>query len=281
MSTATVKAKTSKSTSAVGKKKASPHSEKYVLNCIPSRNTEKDWNDGHALAAGVIRPLTIPTSKDLRASWWPVGDQGSTGSCVGWATADSLLRWHFVKTHKIVDSETMSTRFIWMAAKESDEFSSYPSTFIDSDGTSLKAALDIARKFGSVTSNVLPFDTGKLYKGDAQTFYALAARLKIASYFNLGIKAQSWRIWLATQGPILTRLDVDETWDNATSTKGKLATYKPDTRRGGHAVSIVGYTPSNFIVRNSWGTGWGDKGFAYASDEYALSAFTEAYGISV
>ena len=51
--------------------------------------------------------------------------------------------------------------------------------------------------------------------------------------------------------------------------------------RGGHAVSIVGYTPTHFIIRNSWGTGWGHKGFAYASYEYAADAFHEAYGIVI
>jgi C1A family cysteine protease len=33
-------------------------------------------------------------------------------------------------------------------------------------------------------------------------------------------------------------------------------------------------------VRNSWGTDWGDKGFAYASLAYAQDAFTEAYGVA-
>ena len=57
-----------------------------------------------------------------------------------------------------------------------------------------------------------------------------------------------------------------------TDTKGKLDVYQPETARGGHAIALVGYTPDRFIVRNSWGTGWGDKGFAYASLEYASSA---------
>ena len=34
-------------------------------------------------------------------------------------------------------------------------------------------------------------------------------------------------------------------------------------------------------VRNSWGTGWGDKGFAYAADSYAQPAFTEAFGVTL
>ena len=74
---------------------------------------------------------------------------------------------------------------------------------------------------------------------------------------------------------------MDATWDNAPNTKGKLDVYQPDTTRGGHAVALVGYTPDRFIVRNSWGTGWGDQGFGYASIAYAQAAFTEAYGAAV
>ena len=44
---------------------------------------------------------------------------------------------------------------------------------------------------------------------------------------------------------------------------------------------MVGYTADRFIIRNSWGTGWGDKGFGYASIPYARDAFTEAYGVTV
>jgi C1A family cysteine protease len=264
-----------------------PARVKRVLNVVPSRETEGDWQFEHADAAGLLAaPAAIPKSKDLREAWWPVGDQKSTGSCVGWATADSLLRWHFVKAGRIKQTETLSKRFTWMASKETDEFESAPTTFIENAGTSLKAALDVARKFGAVKENVLPFDSGVLYPGQPETFYALAAQLKIEAYFNLSLNRggslDAWRRWIATKGPILTRLDVDRTWDDATANKGNLDVYKPSTKRGGHAVSLVGYTPDRFIVRNSWGTsGWGDKGFGYASPAYAKEAFTEAYGISV
>jgi C1A family cysteine protease len=48
-------------------------------------------------------------------------------------------------------------------------------------------------------------------------------------------------------------------------------------------VSIVGYTSTGrFILRNSWGTAWGDRGFAYASPSYVAAAFfDESYGVTV
>ena len=255
---------------------------KRILNCNPSRDTQNDWTSATARGAGLLAAPAIPASKDLRESWWMIGNQGATGSCVGWATADGMLRWHFVKAGRLAKTDPLSTRFIWMAAKETDQYVSIPTTFIESDGTSLKAALDIARKLGVVRDAVLPFKSGQLYQGEATTFYAIAAGLKIVSYFNLGRNLPDWRAWIANHGPILTRLDVDATWDNAKTTNGNMDVYQPNTIRGGHAVALVGYTPDRFIVRNSWGTtDWGDKGFGYASVSYAQAAFTEAYGVSV
>lgn len=256
--------------------------QQRILNVLPSEDTEDDWRFEHSVEAGVVEaPASIPTSLDLREDWWKIGNQLSTGSCVGWALADSVLRWHFVQSGEISKNLFLSPRFIWMASKETDEFDDRPTTFIERAGTSLKAALDVARKYGAVPDAALPFDSSKLSQEEPKTFYALAAKLKIASYFNLGDNLTNWKRWLATQGPILTRLDVDVTWDNAEDTDGELLTYYPETGRGGHAVALVGYTSKTFIVRNSWGEAWGKQGFGFASLAYAEAAFTEAYGVTL
>lgn len=247
-----------------------------ILNCLPSPDQADDWTFGAAVLAGVAA-TGLPDAVDLRDdSWWPIGNQGQTGSCVGWATADGLLRYHFSTAGWIAKGDELSVRFTWMASKETDEFTQAPTTFIEPEGTSLKAALDVSRRYGAVLAADLPFG-GALFPGPAKVFYTKAARLKIASYANLGPSLIAWRRWLAGNGPILVRLNVDATWANAWG-RPSLDRYHPETAGGGHAVALVGYTEEGFIVRNSWGKDWGENGYAIASDAYAAAAFTEAYG---
>ena len=251
--------------------------DRRILNRTPSRGQDQDWTHEHAESA--FGALAAPASHDWRSPAWPISDQGDTGSCVGWAAAEGVMRPILARSNKIALSQSMSPRFTWMAAKETDEFRSQATTFVEYEGTSIKAACRICTRFGALRESDLPF-SGKLFRGETDALYAIAARFRAQSYFNLGrAPTESWRRWIFQHGPILIGLDVDQTWDDASS--DILDEFRPDTTRGGHAASIVGYTPSTFIVRNSWGQDWGELGFANVSDRYARAAFTEAYGIIV
>lgn len=235
-----------------------------------------------SFAHAVIAPVPLPPMMDLRAGWWDVGDQDGSGACVGWAIADGPLRWHLVDIGAIAPDDHLSARYLWMASKEMDRTRTPATTFIEKEGTSLKAALDVLRRYGMVKEEVLPFRSGAMYPLDQKTFYAMAAQLKIVSYFNLGLDPDTWKGWLAGHGPIVVRILVDRTFANPDA-QGRLDTFFPGTRReGAHAVTLVGYTHDRFIIRNSWGTViWGDGGFGYASFDYVRAAITEAYGITV
>jgi C1A family cysteine protease len=269
-------------------KKRKPHASAgfadRICNLVPSRDIERDWKFSDALVAGLLTaPAALPPSVDLRKAWWSINNQGSTGSCVGWATADGVLRYHLVKANRLPNNKLLSPRFVWMASKETDEFNTRPETFIEEAGTSLKSAMDVVRKYGCVLDDDLPFNIATLmYPGSENTFYASASTRKAANYTNLLKNTQQWKSWLASTGPILAGLNVDSTWDNAGSTAGKLDVFDPNSIRGGHAICIVGYTADRFIIRNSWGTTWGDKGFGYASAAYINAAFfAESYGITL
>ena len=122
---------------------------------------------------------------DLRGGAWPVRDQGTTGACIGFAAADGVLHWHYRQAGMLAEGERPSPRFIWMANKETDLLTSFPTTFIESAGTQIKLALRVARKYGCVTESTLPM-RGALSSLSTEAFYTRAARYRIASYHNLG-----------------------------------------------------------------------------------------------
>ena len=122
---------------------------------------------------GVSRRPPCPPELDLREAWHEVADQGHTTSCVGWALADSVLRWQLVKSGRLAPDERLSARYVWMASKEFDERIKYPSTFLEEDGTSLKAGLDVVRKWGLPLERELPF-SGNLAHGSPEDFNASA-----------------------------------------------------------------------------------------------------------
>lgn len=258
-----------------------------ILNAVLSQGKETDWTFEKAIEDGLIT-RDYPETLDLREEeWWQVGDQGGTSSCIGWASTDGMLRWHLVKANKINKEDKLSVRYTWMASKETDKFSEYPETFIENSGTPLKAAMEVLRKFGCVHEEVFPFTQGFVSNEyDTDSFYNLAAQLKIKGYYCLQydevFDIDKFKKWLFNVGPVLAMVDLDENfWNPYTDKTTVLKEYDKENQKGGHAVVLVGYTKDHFIIRNSWGTEYGDNGYVYATNEYMQAAFCEAYGITL
>ena len=240
-----------------------------------SRDTKRDFRAADA----PLPDAAAPDSVDLRRDWQPVPNQGRTASCVGWAVAETL-RWHLVEAGRLQRDEPLSPRHIWMSAKETDQREDYPSTFLEEDGTSLKAGLDVVRKHGAVLESELPFK-GRLAAGTPEDFNNSAASRRIVSYFNLGDggpaeRFAAWRRWLAHGGPVLVMLTLDKHMATA-----QLETFDPTSVIGDHAAALFGYGPDHFLLRSSWGPKWGDGGYARMSLDYAAHAVVESYGVIV
>jgi len=249
------------------------------LVAIPDARRSKQTGNDYGFAQANLGEVALPDAVDLRRPWHPVGDQGETASCVGWAIADSCLRWQLVEAGRLDPGQRLSARYVWMSAKETDQREEYPSTFLEYDGTSLKAGLDVVRKWGVPLEEELAWEGG-LATIPPEQFNRSARRRKIMAYFNLqaGDRFVEWRKWLHQNGPVLVLIAQDT---NFRTCSGDLTTFAADTVNGSHAAALYGYTPESFLLRSSWGTDWGDAGYARLGLDYAAQAVIESYGVMV
>jgi len=263
-----------------------------VLNVGPSPARENDHTPDAATTNGHLRAVDPPERVDLRAPWYTVRDQGKTGSCVGWALADSVMWRQLVAARRLPESDRLSPRFMWMAAKEmrarltvdEPEPAWQPTTFLEQGLTDVKSALDVARTFGAALEADVPFEGG-LYRGEIERFYRAAEERRITHYYRLDPEDDPpaacflhWRRWIAQHGPVLVVLTVDGTF---IAGPPLLGAYDAATASFNHAAALVGYTPNGFLIRCSWGEDWGREGYAVATHDYLADAAIESYGIVV
>ncbi len=250
-----------------------------LLNAVAFRAPRKICAFGDAVQAlATGGPATLPRERDLRAGrrWWTVREQpaGSTSS-LALALADSVIRWHLVETGRLRTDEPLSPGFLEMASDLTGEWGH--------TRRRLRAVLEAARRFGCVREADLSEAIG-LPEGEAnRLLFARATRYRIATYISLGADDfTAWRRWLVRFGPILTWLHVDRAWQDASATRAALDHHEGAAAAPAQAVAVVGYrADGRFIVRNSWGSAWGDGGHAYVSEAYARAAFMEGYGLAV
>jgi papain like protease len=255
------------------------------LGPIPDARRSKGTGTDYGVAEAHLGDATLPDAVDLRRPWHPIADQGETASCVGWAVADSCLRWHLVEAGRLDPAQRLSARYVWMSAKETDQRDEYPSTFLEYDGTSLKAALDVVRKWGIALEEELPWE-GRLATIPPDAFNRSTRRRRIMAYYNLGDDTApdrtahfpEWRKWLHQSGPVLVLIAQDA---NFLASTGELTTFDAPSAKGSHAAALYGYGPGYFLLRSTWGTDWGDAGYARLSLDYAAQAVIESYGVMV
>src|SRR5687768_7244962 len=97
-------------------------------------------------------------------------------------------------------------------------------------GTSLKAGLDVVRKFGAVLESELPWHG--LASGAPDDYYRSAKSRRIMAYFNLGddsaadrtVHFAEWRKWLVQGGPVAVLIALDRHIQTA-----RLDTFDPDS----------------------------------------------------
>lgn len=218
-----------------------------------------------------------PSSVDNRDGLPPVGNQGTQGSCVGWAVG------YYCFSHQMWLED--SSRNVSLPKYQ------YSPAFIYNHinsgwdlGSMISDAMRHLWTFGCATMADMPYNQNDWKQWPLPNVYINASRSQLISYQWIGLENATrldvLKAYLADGNVAVTSIEVYEDFfdfdslDNVYSLQNAM-----NESLGGHAVCIVGYdddkaTPDGngaFLMVNSWGAGWGDAGFWWMSYEATMN----------
>jgi hypothetical protein len=236
----------------------------YLKRFCNLRPDSLDPRDHPYMALGVAPGApTLPKKVDHSKETRPVGNQGHTGSCVGWATAHGLRRW--LHHQAAGQKKPFSVRFVWMTSKEIDPWT--PNVAFDLSGTRIRDAFKVMNKYGACPDNLWKFREELPNPDRERKILQEALRYRIGAYHALNSNEER-RVHLARTGPFVVGVPVHANWAQI-GTDG-LVPDPAGALLGGHAVLVVGYDDKKkrFKFQNSWGSGWGARGNGYFTYDY-------------
>ena len=215
------------------------------------------------LSASVDR---LPPKVDLRPHLTPVEDQEQTNSCAANAAAGAYE--YLMKRCLGEASYDVSRLFIYFNARAED-------TEIRDEGSVLSKVIDGLAQHGACSEGAWPFDAGIVNESPSDDAYEEARQFVIDGSELVPTDLRAWKTALAAGYPIIFGLSLYDSFDKQKQ-KGLVPTpTSSESSRdshGGHAMLCVGYSDADqtFIVRNSWGTSWGDGGYCYIPYRYMM-----------
>jgi C1A family cysteine protease len=217
---------------------------------------------------------TLPSKVDMRSACPPVYDQGQLGSCTGNAIAGAM---EFDLKKENPKTEFAPSRlFIYYNERVIE------GTVKSDSGAQIRDGIKSVAAQGAPHEALWPYNIADFAEKPPQTAYDDAAKHEATLYQRLVQSLTQMKGCLAAGSPFVFGFTVYASFEGPDVAKTGIVPMpaRHEKMLGGHAVLAVGYDDSQqrFIVRNSWGPAWGDKGYftipyIYLLDEHLSSDF--------
>lgn len=199
----------------------------------------------------------LPTMVDLRTSCSPIEDQGNLGSCTAQAVIGML---EYLEHKEKASFYDLSRLFLYYNTRK------LQGTESSDSGASLRMTLKASAKEGSCAEKSWPYNIKNYTKRPSAECYTDGSTHKVLAYYKLYNLADMMKC-LADGCAFVFGINIYDSFESDEVAKTGFVPIpgKSETNLGGHAMLCVGYNTNTnmFIVRNSWGSKWGDKGYCY------------------
>jgi C1A family cysteine protease len=270
--------------------------ERVGTGWLPPLPDLRDYTDGEPEIAKIAKKLGVtpsgkktkelPSSVDLRAWCSPIENQGGLGSCTAHAGVGIVEYFECRAFNKHIDGSRL---FVYKTTRNLMGVTGDTGAWLRNTMGALVLCGVPAEKYWPYTDNKPQFD-----EEPPSFVYAVADNYEALKYFchdPLGsnvagdVVLENVKRYLAAGIPSMFGFYGFPSFSHS-DIKGGIPYPCPGERaQWGHAVVAVGYddkkkvknTQCNktsigaLLIRNSWGTGWGDQGYGWLPYEYVLS----------
>ena len=214
------------------------------------------------LFSSLAKKVVLPPAVDLRPTCSPVEDQGNLGSCTANALAGAL---EFLEDKDKMAMVRMSRLFIYYNERAIEHS-------VNSDsGAAIRDGIKTLAAQGCCPESEWPYNIAQFTVKPNTKCYTDALKHIIQSYYRVQT-ATDMKTCLASGFPFVFGITVYASFESANATATGIIPMpgKREQVLGGHALLCVGYDDSKqwYIFRNSWGSGWGSKGYGFIPYNY-------------